>query len=390
MEKKTKKGNPILRFLAFLVTLALMMGALSLVLFRDKLNMDALKRYITYRSITRNSQGQAQSFSYNGTPSDSFARLDGSLLVADDTGTRLYSPSGNLLSEEAIDLSSPVIDSSGRYAVVYDVGGHSLRLYSSSGSILQLENEGKLLSARVNPSGWLAVTHQESGHKGAVTIYDGQQKKRMRFNISSRFVMDAVVSEDNSSVAVVSMGQMDNAFSSFLSFYALDPSLEAGTHLNSAPVSEVSLGNSVSLALQTYGNSLHVLGDNSLTICSNQGKILAQYDYSNRYLKEFSMDGRNFTALLLGKYRAGSSADLVVVDESGEAAHTLSLNEQVLALAAAGRYLGVLTADRLDIYTQDLTLYSTLEGTSGARRLLLREDGSALLIGDTAFLYLPT
>ncbi len=390
MEKKTKKKNPLLRLSAFLVTVALVAGALSLVVFRDQLNMDALKRYISYRSLTRDSQGQAQSFPYDGGPNDSFANLDGSLLVAGDTGIRLYSPGGVLLSDESVSLSAPVVYANRRYAVVYDVGGLSLRLYNGNGLLLSLESEGKLLSATVNSSGWLAVTHQKSGHKGAVTIFNGEQKKRMQFNFSSRFVMDALVAEDNSSVAVVSMGQSGSGFASYLSYYALDPSLEVGTHPDSAPLAECNLGSSVALSLRADGDRFRVLGDNSLSLCSASGERLARYDYSDRYLKEFSLEGSSFTALLLGKHRAGSAADLVVLDGNGQAAHTLSLNEQVLSLSAAGRYIGVLTADRLDIYTQDLTLYSTLEGTSGARRLLMREDGSAMLIGDTAFLYLPT
>ena len=66
------------------------------------------------------------------------------------------------------------------------------------------------------------------------------------------------------------------------------------------------------------------------------------------------------------------------------------MEEQVLSLSAAGRYIAVLTADRLDIYTQDLTLYNTLEGTQSARAVLMRSDGSAMLIdSETARLYVP-
>ena len=92
----------------------------------------------------------------------------------------------------------------------------------------------------------------------------------------------------------------------------------------------------------------------------------------------------------MGRYRAGSEAELVSVDSRGEARSVLELNEQVLSLSAAGRYVGVLTADRLDIYNQSLEPYSALEGTQGAQTLLQREDGSAMLIAShTAQLYVP-
>ena len=74
----------------------------------------------------------------------------------------------------------------------------------------------------------------------------------------------------------------------------------------------------------------------------------------------------------------------------GEVQGTLDLEEQVLDLSAAGRYVGVLTASGLTIYTRDLTPYKTLQNTMGARNVVLREDGTAFLVGnDTARLYVP-
>ena len=94
--------------------------------------------------------------------------------------------------------------------------------------------------------------------------------------------------------------------------------------------------------------------------------------------------------MLLGKYRAGTQAQLVVTDSAGEATATLDVGAQVLSLSAAGRYIAVLTADRLDIYTSELRLYDSLSGTQGAQKVLMRADGTAMLIGSkTARLYIP-
>ena len=43
----------------------------------------------------------------------------------------------------------------------------------------------------LNQNGWLAVTSQESGHKGSVTVYDNSYSPLVRFSLSNRFVMDA-------------------------------------------------------------------------------------------------------------------------------------------------------------------------------------------------------
>lgn len=146
----------------------------------------------------------------------------------------------------------------------------------------------------------------------------------------------------------------------------------------------------VILDFQERGAGFWALGDSGIALADQNGALTGSYDYGGRYLKEFSLGGDSFAVALLGKYRAGTLSTLVVVDAAGTESAALPMNEQVLSLSAAGRYIAVLTADRLDIYTADLTLYSTVEGVQGARKVLMRADGTAMLIaGDTARLYVP-
>ena len=57
-------------------------------------------------------------------------------------------------------MENPVMSASAKTGVVYDAGGQSLFLFRGTEEVfdLTLEGEADLLSARVNDSGWLAVT----------------------------------------------------------------------------------------------------------------------------------------------------------------------------------------------------------------------------------------
>ena len=62
----------------------------------------------------------------------------------------------------------------------------------------------------------------------------------------------------------------------------------------------------------------------------------------------------------------------------------------MLDVSAAGSYLAVLTSSELTIYKSDLTVYASASNSWGARRVLMRADGSALLVtAESASLYLP-
>ncbi|BDF70730.1 hypothetical protein CE91St41_20410 [Oscillospiraceae bacterium] len=383
--KPPKRPNLFLRFLAFLLTLALMVGAVAAVAYRDKFNIDALRRYFTYRSLELNDSGQAESFEYEGGSGATFAPLDGGLLVCSASSIRLYSSGGTEYVGKTVSLENPVVSYAGKHALVYDAGGTDLYVYAGKEEVfsLTLGAGSSLLSASVNPSGWLAVVAQESGYKGTVTVYNASYTPVMKIGLSSSFITDAAVSPDNKSVAVVTAGLGEGSFESRVNFYQLNHDEDDPT-----PDATASIGNNICLNLRWAGDGIWSVGENGVSRV-DQGEA-SSFDYTGRYLKNFSLDGDGYAVVLLGKYRAGSSAELVVVDGDGNAAATLSTNSQVLSLSAAGRYIAVLTADRLDIYTKDLELYDSLDATQGARRVIQRSDGTALLIGtDTARLYLP-
>ena len=62
-----KKPSLLFRLLAFLLTLALLLGAVAAVVYRDKLNFDGIRRWFTYRALERSDSGQAESFRYESS-----------------------------------------------------------------------------------------------------------------------------------------------------------------------------------------------------------------------------------------------------------------------------------------------------------------------------------
>ena len=379
-----KRPNLFVRLLLLLVTFALVAGAVVLVVFRDQLNLDALKRYFTYRSLTAGEDGQADLITHPGGSDIRFISLGDGYLMCSDTGIRLYTGGGQELYERLISMDVPTITAGNNLAAVYDVGGNGVYVYNDREEImaLELENAHRVLSARMNPSGYLAVTAEASGYKGSVTVYGPDQEKRMALNYSSAYVMDAAVSTGNDMVAVITVGQSGSSFESRLLVYSLN---------QEEPVLTVSLGNMTVLDMEFEGQTVRTLGENALVSTAVSDGSQTTYGYSDRYLKDFSLGGDNFAVLLLGRYRAGTTADLVTVNSSGEELGRLSTTDQVLSLSCAGRYIAVLTSNRLDIYTRDMTLYSTLDDTQNARSVVMQEDGSAILVGSsTARIYLPS
>lgn len=378
-----KKPNIFVRLLAFLVTLALLLGAVAAVVYRDRLNFDSIRRWFVYRSLEKSDSGQTESFQYDSAGKGGYSRVGDDLLVWSTAGVRLYSSGGVEYLNESLTLNRPVADTCGSAALIYDAGGNVLHTYEdrSTSFVLNTEQGHEILSARMGPGGSFAVTTRESGYKGVVTVYSSDGHPVVGIRISTRFVTDGLLSDDGKTVAVLTVGQNEDVFESGLDLYALD---------GDVPFASYSLGNNAILDLRADGSAFWALGESSLSVARADGSAAVHYDYAGRYLKDYALEGDGFSALLLGKYRAGSGAALVTVGADGQELASLDLEDQVLDLDASGRYVAVLTAAGLTLYTKDLQLYDALENTMGARSVVLRSDGTAFLVGgETARLYIP-
>lgn len=382
-KKPSRLSGFLVRLIATLVVLAVGVALVVLVAFRDQLNLDSVKRWFHYRSLTRSDSGQAESFHYDGDLNCIFAALDGDLLVCSQNAISLYSGSGTRYINQQISMEHPVVTSNGSLAVVYDAGGGSLYILGQRSLVWSAEDLESILSARLNKNGQLTVVTQAGGYRGKVTVYNASYEPVMSVNLTSAFVMDAALSDDGHTLATLTAGQRDGVFATGLELYAMN--YASGSYQSDV---SASLGGGVALELRHTAGAVWVLSDRGLTISDHDGNTVTA-DWADKYLRRYTLSGDGFAAALLGRYRAGSQTELWVVDQDG-ARRSLALNEQVMSISAAGRYVAVLTGDRLDIYTQELELYSSLKGTKGARTVLLMPDGSAILISaDSAGFYVP-
>ena len=275
----SQKPNILVRLLALLVTAALALGALTLVVYRDQFNLDAVKRWLALRSVETDASGAAAPFTHAGGDSISFAYLKGGILQCSAAGAHYYSFSGDQYAEEVTPLSQPVLSASSSAGVVYDAGGESLFLFQDGQEAFSLDVDGTLLSARVNDSGWLAVTAQQSGYKGSVTVYNvnsTSRKEIIQLNFSSVFVADAAVSPDSKTVAVITIGQENGSFFSQLLLYPVD---------SSEPSATLSLGNLAVLDLDYEAEQLWVLGEDRLLSVAADGSDYETYSFGRSYLK---------------------------------------------------------------------------------------------------------
>ena len=68
------------------------------------------------------------SFSHNAQASSLFLGMGDDLLIATQSQIQVVSPTGTAKLKQSVSMTSPALNASGDYAVVYDVGGKELKV----------------------------------------------------------------------------------------------------------------------------------------------------------------------------------------------------------------------------------------------------------------------
>lgn len=379
-EALQKKSHRFRRFLIFFVVLAVVLVVVLLAAYRDGTGFDVLRRYFTYGETKAESDSGYQ---YDASSNNRFAVLGDRLVVLSNTSLQVLSADGGEIWSTSVKMNTPALAVGGGRAVAYDVGGTELYVVDSDGEQMNLTADPAepFLAATLNDNGWLAVTAERDNCKGAVDVYNDKGELMFTFRSSQRFVTDAYVTDDDAYLAAVTLGQEQSVFVSNIVLYDLT---------ETDPVADYDISDGLVLEISEQNGKIVTVSDTKLTLADHKGTVEGSYSYADEYLREYDTTGDDFTVLLLNRYQSGSLGRLVTVDEKGEEIASLDISDEVVGLSAAGRYIAVLYIDHLEVYNQDLQTYATLEDTGYARDILMRSDGSVLLLAsESARLFLP-
>ena len=378
-EPREKKKRLLGRLVAAALVLCVVVCVAALTSMEDGRHFASLRRWLMYGDTG----GSRDIYTYASDPANRYGKLGSSLLVVNPNTAQLISDQGTILYDLSLRMSSPQLSVGRKYASVCDIGGDTIYILDQDGvcRTLQAERGLQYFSARLNRGDYLAVTEQKTGFKTVVSVYDEEGRLLFDFGAHDNYLSDAVVTGDGRSVVIVSLESQGGIFASSLLVYDLQSGeLRSETAIRDGLVEDI----------RCNGDRVMSLCDKRFTITNLEGETLLDRSYGNLYLHDYTLDGADFCALLLGRYQAGNICTLVTYDMEGKEIASLELTEEVLDIAAGGGYLAVLYGDGLVVYQRDLKEFARLEDTDYAGQIRIEDDGTVLLIsGAYAWRFLP-
>ena len=302
-----------------------------------------------------------------------FADLEDSFAAAGTLGIQVLDADGNETLRDSFRMTSPAMTAQNGRAAAFDIGGTAVRVFNKTEVITSINTGGAIVSVSINRNGWISVCTQESGvTRGTVSVYNNAGRDVYRVRMATGYVLSAVVSPDNRSVAILNL--TDDG--SRITFYNL--SSENVDRVFNLPGCLI-----LDIRYLADGDVLAISTD-SLFIVDSNGKDTELYGFDSKRLGSYTLDG-SIIALHLLEYSVGHNGKLLTLDEKGTLLGEIETEREIISMSSYDGYLTILRTDGLIVFNNALEALPISEksvSASGAAKVLTLRNGNVLAAGD--------
>lgn len=339
--EKVKRRKSTIKFIVFVVITA----ALVIVIINWKSILAPFKDI-----GSKNGEG---GFPVNITGSASYrlGKMGECFCLLTDTYLYTYNEDGAELLDAQHGFQNPVFAANSKRALVYDMGGKDVKLYSRNSELFSRSFEDSIVFAVMGTDERSAVITTSSRYSNYLYVLNSEGKQIFRWASPEEKIVQAVFGSDDKSIFVSVVGEEDGTLYSSVLRFELDDNAESETW-------RTAIGNNVSYSLERCKDGVYaVTPSGAFLLNETTGEQIASNTYTREIFGIPSSDGIRVT-LFHDPVSNGEVAN--AYSEALETSAAMSLDNTSAFDVADGR-LYILSGNKLTSYDTGLQTVNTYE-----------------------------
>ena len=208
--------------------------------------------------------------SYDADSRQKFSLYKGGLVTVSPSAVSVYTPTGRRTVRDNIVFSSPYLECSDKYALIYDASGNSFSVYNSFAKIYTETLDYPITDACFAEDGRFAILTRDADSRAVVLIYSKNFKRLAKYSYDS-YIFDVAMDSDNKRIAMLFYDQGDGIGRTGLLEKNIDDLSEIRTTY---------FRGEFPLAVTPIGNDrLAVVTDYAVRIFDSDGEELSRAEY---------------------------------------------------------------------------------------------------------------
>ena len=345
----------------------------SLFLFGDTLRGMTIQRLAYYLTSGISGSADAANISFVANEHNRFHLLQKGLAILSNEKLTVYSMSGEEKHSIPLTYRTPTISGSEKHLIAYDRGGTEFVVTNATSTLFQSEAEAKIINANMNRNGAFSMITDGPDCKTLLSVYKPSFDVIDKLHSTEQYVIDAAISNNNKSMAVLALSASGDGFVGTVSFYHLDEETPYFSH---------SLTDIVPLSVQyDKDGRIRVLCENCFLLFDKNGTLITEIPFEQPELLSYTFSSSRLVGLLTNNYSTGGNSMLTLLSRNDSEPLSISFREETLSVSAAGNFIAVRCPNKIVVYDRELQVDRTYTVPSGVKSCIMREDGTVLIIG---------
>lgn len=295
--------------------------------------------------------GEFASISYSEETASAYGIFKGRLAIAGASGFRLYNSTGARELDESRYMQNPALAVGDKYAVAYDVGGHSYSIFTTMACVSRGTEENVIEDVCVSDSGSYAIMTRSSEAKYLITVYK-ENMSPITKHYKENFPCDMAMNSKGDALAVVSADVSVTGISTEIKIYTPGTADEVVmTVEGSMPLGASYMDN---------GKLLVVCDDKICSVEGGEVTILADMDDKTVDLFSFTESG---VAVVCSANSVATENEAILYSAEGEEICRRTVSEKIGGIASDQGAIYVLCEDKIVAYYVDGSSKTATAGT---------------------------
>jgi len=334
------KIKRVLRSIRLIVVIFSILLALVLILTNTQnINIDNFRRIFAKIDFGINSSGNGgDGYIYFSGSDSAFAPFKGGLAVCSTENVKVFDEKGNLFSNISSAKSKPVVISSPKHILSYDLNGKVLTVSNSFATLFEKSFTNNIYSADISQNGGFCVVTSEEGYKAKVTVFGNNYKEKYSVYSSEKYVIDAALSPDGKILALACVFPEGVVLNSVIDFYKIG---------EKSAFSQISLECGTVFDIHYKDNgSLLALGDKGATYINKKASSKAEISFEGRYLTSYEHSLEN-TVCILSQDMSRNANHVLIINDKGKVSLNCDTEYKIIDAAVCQNVIAIYTGDRL-------------------------------------------
>ena len=365
-------------FRIILCALLVLAALLGVVFSAGRLAIDNL--YYTALDIGyMNSYSESSNGNLNYTKtqiSNDFALYKNGLATASNSEIKLFNATGRVTLTSGDIFANPVIVTSNKYIIVYDLGGSKFSVYNSFKKIETVTLDGCIASASMSEDGGFTIVEKTQDYNSVVYMYNDDCDLISTYS-SNKYVLSAEMSQNGKFTAVLSTSAQNGEMTSYLTVLKNSKKIYA----------EIDMGNMTPYMCRFISDkTIAVFCSDRVCVYDLRGKLKGEYEYPDSRLAYISYTSGGASLLFEDDIINGQNT-LVVLDKNGKVTYKGKLSGSYTDMQIYGDYVFLLTNNGICKFNHKTKIITFKESSDTFGQILVCDKNRVLLCTDSRGIY---